>query len=76
VHQEIPWAGHATSAASKGGVMLLMRSIAQELAPHLGSITAGDVAHREPAFFHKISPEEPCASWAVDGEPREFRNYA
>jgi glucose 1-dehydrogenase len=33
VHQEIPWAGHANYAASKGGVMLLMKSIAQELAP-------------------------------------------
>lgn len=35
VHQQIPWAGHANYAASKGGVMLLMKSIAQELAPHL-----------------------------------------
>ncbi len=34
VHQEIPWAGHVNYAASKGGVMLLMKSIAQELAPH------------------------------------------
>jgi glucose 1-dehydrogenase len=34
VHQEIPWAGHANYAASKGGIMLLMRSVAQELAPH------------------------------------------
>jgi glucose 1-dehydrogenase len=33
VHQEIPWAGHANYAASKGGIMELMRSIAQELAP-------------------------------------------
>ena len=33
VHQEIPWARHANYAASKGGVMMLMRSIAQELAP-------------------------------------------
>ena len=33
VHQEIPWAGHANYAASKGGIMLLMKSIAQELAP-------------------------------------------
>lgn len=33
VHQEIPWAGHANYAASKGGIMQLMRSIAQELAP-------------------------------------------
>ncbi len=34
VHQQIPWAGHANYAASKGGIMLLMRSVAQELAPH------------------------------------------
>jgi len=34
VHQQIPWAGHANYAASKGGVMLLMQSIAQELAPY------------------------------------------
>lgn len=33
VHQEIPWAGHANYAASKGGVMLLMKTMAQELAP-------------------------------------------
>ena len=33
VHQQIPWAGHANYAASKGGLMLLMQSIAQELAP-------------------------------------------
>ena len=33
VHQEIPWAGHANYAASKGGIMQLMRSLAQELAP-------------------------------------------
>ena len=33
VHQEIPWAGHVNYAASKGGVMMLMKSMAQELAP-------------------------------------------
>src|SRR5690606_20560791 len=33
VHQIIPWAFETNYAASKGGVMLLMRSIAQELAP-------------------------------------------
>ena len=33
VHQAIPWAGHANYAASKGGVMMLMESIAQEYAP-------------------------------------------
>ena len=33
VHQEIPWAGHANYAASKGGIKLLMESLAQEMAP-------------------------------------------
>jgi glucose 1-dehydrogenase len=34
VHEVIPWAGHANYAASKGGIMLLMKSIAQEYAGH------------------------------------------
>lgn len=33
VHEVIPWAGHVNYAASKGGIMLLMKSIAQEVAP-------------------------------------------
>ena len=33
VHQVIPWAGHVNYAASKGGVDLMMRSLAQEVAP-------------------------------------------
>ena len=33
VHQEIPWAGHANYATSKGGIKLMMESMAQELAP-------------------------------------------
>jgi glucose 1-dehydrogenase len=33
VHQMIPWAGHANYAASKGGVEMLMKSLAQEVAP-------------------------------------------
>ncbi len=33
VHETIPWACHANYAASKGGVMMLMKSMAQELAP-------------------------------------------
>ena len=33
VHETIPWAGHVNYAASKGGVHMLMRSLAQELAP-------------------------------------------
>jgi glucose 1-dehydrogenase len=34
VHEVIPWAGHVNYAASKGGISMFMKSIAQELAPH------------------------------------------
>jgi len=46
VHEIIPWAGHANYAASKGGVMLLMKSLAQELAPRrirVNSIAPGAI---------------------------------
>ncbi|MFI2645279.1 SDR family oxidoreductase [Streptomyces sp. NPDC018610] len=33
VHQLIPWAGHVNYAASKGGVQMMMETLAQELAP-------------------------------------------
>jgi glucose 1-dehydrogenase len=33
VHQVIPWAGHANYASSKGGIKLLMETIAQEFGP-------------------------------------------
>lgn len=34
VHQIIPWSGHLNYAASKGGVLMLMQTLAQELGPH------------------------------------------
>lgn len=46
VHEVIPWARHANYAASKGGIMLLMKSIAQELAPNkirVNSIAPGAI---------------------------------
>ena len=46
VHEIIPWAGHVNYAASKGGVMLMMKSIAQEVAPYrirVNSIAPGAV---------------------------------
>lgn len=33
VHQIVPWAGHVNYASSKGGVGMLMQTLAQELAP-------------------------------------------
>ena len=46
VHEVIPWGGHVNYAASKGGVMLLMKSMAQELAPkkiRVNSIAPGAI---------------------------------
>ncbi len=34
VHEVIPWAGHVNYATSKGGVMMMMKSIAQECAAY------------------------------------------
>lgn len=34
VHDVIPWAGHVNYAASKGGISMLMKSVAQEVAPY------------------------------------------
>ena len=33
VHEVIPWAGHVNYASSKGGILMMMKSIAQEMAP-------------------------------------------
>jgi glucose 1-dehydrogenase len=46
VHEEIPWAGHVNYAASKGGLKLLMESLAQEVAPEkirVNSIAPGAI---------------------------------
>jgi glucose 1-dehydrogenase len=46
VHEVIPWAGHANYAASKGGIMMLMKSMSQEFAPkkiRINSIAPGAI---------------------------------
>lgn len=46
VHEVIPWAGHVNYAASKGGVMMMTKSIAQEMAPYrirVNSIAPGAI---------------------------------
>ena len=49
VHQVIPWGGHVNYAASKGGVKLMMESMAQELAPRRIRVNAiGPGAIRTP----------------------------
>ena len=47
VHQLIPWAGHVNYAASKGGVDLLMKSLAQEVGEdriRINSVAPGAIA--------------------------------
>jgi len=59
VHDVIPWAGHVNYAASKGGIMLLMKSIAQELAPlriRVNSISPGAI--RTPMNLEKLTTPE------------------
>jgi glucose 1-dehydrogenase len=46
VHEVIPWGGHVNYASSKGGIMQLMKSMAQELAPkkiRVNSIAPGAI---------------------------------
>lgn len=46
VHDAIPWAGHVNYAAAKGGVKLLIETLAQELAEHrirVNSISPGAI---------------------------------
>jgi glucose 1-dehydrogenase len=46
VHQTIPWGGHVNYATSKGGVNMMMKSIAQELGEHkirVNSIAPGAI---------------------------------
>jgi glucose 1-dehydrogenase len=59
VHDIIPWEGHANYAAAKGGLMLLMKSLAQEVA-HLrirvNSISPGAI--RTPMNVDKLTSPE------------------
>ena len=83
VHQEIPWAGHANYAASKGGINMLMRSIAQELAPHrirVNSIAPGAIrtpintsAWNTPAAYQDLMTLVP---YKRIGEPEDIAQAA
>jgi len=83
VHEIIPWAGHVNYAASKGGVMLMMKSIAQEVAPYrirVNSICPGAIrtpinmqAWDTPAAYHELLKLIP---YKRIGEPEEIGRAA
>jgi glucose 1-dehydrogenase len=83
VHEVIPWAGHANYAASKGGVMLLMKSIAQEVAPlriRVNSICPGAIrtplnteAWQTPEAYTKLMKLVP---YNRIGEPEDIGRVA
>lgn len=83
VHEVIPWAGHVNYAASKGGVNMMMRSIAQEVAPfriRVNSIAPGAI--RTPINTQAWdTPEHLCAlltliPYGRIGEPEDIGRAA
>jgi glucose 1-dehydrogenase len=83
VHEVIPWAGHVNYAASKGGVMLMMKSLAQEVAPYrirVNSICPGAIrtpinmqAWDTAAAYHELLKLIP---YKRIGEPEEIGRAA
>jgi glucose 1-dehydrogenase len=83
VHEIIPWAGHVNYAASKGGIMMMMKSIAQEVAPYrirVNSIDPGAIrtpintnAWNTPAAYDKLMTLVP---YNRIGEPEDIGRAA
>ncbi len=83
VHQVIPWAGHVNYATSKGGVHMMMMSLAQEVAPErirVNAIAPGAIrtpinrtAWETPEALAKLTTLIP---YGRIGEPRDVANCA
>lgn len=83
VHEVIPWSGHINYAASKGGIQMMMKTLAQELAPHRIRVVAiGPGAIRTPINTTAWSTSEAYASlmslvpYRRIGEPQDIANVA
>jgi glucose 1-dehydrogenase len=83
VHEVIPWSTHANYAASKGGIMMMMRSLAQEVAPlriRVNSICPGAIrtpinaaAWTTPAAYASLMTHIP---YHRIGEPEDIGRVA
>ncbi len=80
VHEELPFPGFASYCASKGGVKMLTRDLAVELAPHGITVNAlapgyflteGNASTRkaDPTFEGRIAARIPAGRW---GQPDEL----
>jgi glucose 1-dehydrogenase len=83
VHEVIPWAGHANYAASKGGLVLMMKSLAQEVAARgirVNGIAPGAIrteinraAWETPAALQRLLPLIP---YGRIGQPEDVAKAA
>jgi glucose 1-dehydrogenase len=83
VHEVIPWSTHANYAASKGGIMMMMKSLAQEVAPlriRVNSICPGAIrtpinaaAWNTPAAYASLLKHIP---YQRIGEPEDIGRVA
>jgi glucose 1-dehydrogenase len=83
VHEVIPWAGHVNYASSKGGINMMMKSMAQELAPHRIRVNSiGPGAIRTPINTDAWESPEAYADlmklipYKRIGEPQDIANVA
>ncbi len=86
VHEVIPWAGHVNYASSKGGIMMMMKSIAQEFAPkkiRVNSIGPGrdQNTHQPPGLGHtagrsKITRADPLSKSGCSRGHRQSSSLA
>jgi glucose 1-dehydrogenase len=83
VHEVIPWAGHVNYATSKGGIHMMMKTLAQELAPDRIRVNAiGPGAIRTPINTDAWNTPEAYAAlmtlvpYKRIGEPEDIANVA
>lgn len=83
VHEVIPWAGHVNYAASKGGIAMMVKTLAQELAPQRIRVNAiGPGAIRTPINTAAWNTEDAYAAlmklvpYRRIGEPEDIAQAA
>lgn len=83
VHEDIPFVGYTAYCASKGGIRMLMRNLAMELAPHkinVNNIAPGAIATpiNEKVLENPTEKENALSEipWGRFGKPEEVASVA